>query len=376
MFPAAFLANLEEDLDEPIGSYFDLISGTSTGGIIAIGLALGLSAKDILKIYEEEGPAIFAQTATGLKGWLLRHFHTCKWAVWGPKYSSDPLHKALTNVFGEKRLGEAKTRLMIPAWHPKTQDVYIFKTAHHERLQTDYKELPQYSQVSEDWPQSNPMGYAAWFRNRMIVQLMERKQYMVDRGLTVDSVEEIPDYKVRTPLQRAVQLLKRHRDCMFADDPEHKPISIIITTLAAHAYNNEDSISLALGSILKGMDQHIEQRGDIAWVANPVNPTENFADKWPEEPKKRENFFKWLECVRNDFALYLRANSFNEMPDSLKENLGSDLVDTVFRTLLGVASTVSVATKASTTPISTKRAEAIKDEILDTGTASKPWRSC
>jgi hypothetical protein len=57
--PAAFLAKLEERLDAPIGSYFDLIAGTSTGGIIAIGLGLGLTAAEILKLYEEQGPAIF-----------------------------------------------------------------------------------------------------------------------------------------------------------------------------------------------------------------------------------------------------------------------------------------------------------------------------
>jgi patatin-like phospholipase/acyl hydrolase len=55
VFPAAFLAKLEEHLNAPIGSYFDLIAGTSTGGIITIGLGLGLSAKDILKLYEEQG---------------------------------------------------------------------------------------------------------------------------------------------------------------------------------------------------------------------------------------------------------------------------------------------------------------------------------
>jgi hypothetical protein len=140
-FPAAFLANLEKDLDHPIGRYFDLISGTSTGGIIAIGLALGLSAGDVLKLYEDKGPAIFAQTRSGIQGWLSRHFRNGKWLFWGPKYSPEPLHAALVEVLGERRLGEAQTRLMIPAWHPKTQGVYIFKTAHHPRLQTDYKDL-------------------------------------------------------------------------------------------------------------------------------------------------------------------------------------------------------------------------------------------
>ena len=140
-FPAAFLANLEEDLDQPIGRYFDLISGTSTGGIIAIGLALGLSAADILKLYEDKGPAIFGQTKSGLPGWLAARYRFGRWLFWGPKYSAIPLRDALTEVLGERRLGEAGTRLMIPAWHPKTQRVYIFKSAHHPRLTTDYKEL-------------------------------------------------------------------------------------------------------------------------------------------------------------------------------------------------------------------------------------------
>jgi len=112
------------------------------------------------------------------------------------------------------------------------------------------KTHPQYSQRTEDWPQSNPMGYAAWFRNRMRVQLIERKKAFAKAHSITASVDDIPDHKVKTPLQRAIQLLKRHRDCMFADDGEHKPISIIITTLAAHAYNEESTISEALFSIL------------------------------------------------------------------------------------------------------------------------------
>lgn len=140
-FPAAFLANLENDLEQPIGRYFDLISGTSTGGIIAIGLALGMRAAELLKLYEDKGPAIFAQTRSGLPGWLAKHFRSGRWLIWGPKYSATPLREAMSEAFGERRLGEARTRLMIPAWHPKTQGVYIFKTAHHPRLKTDYKEL-------------------------------------------------------------------------------------------------------------------------------------------------------------------------------------------------------------------------------------------
>jgi patatin-like phospholipase/acyl hydrolase len=140
-FPAAFLANLEQDLGQPIGRYFDLISGTSTGGIIAIGLALGMRAADILKLYEDKGPAIFAQTSSGIGGWFGRHLRKDRWLFWGPKYSAQPLHDALLGVLGDRKLGDALTRLVIPAWHPQTQGVYIFKTAHHPRLRTDYREL-------------------------------------------------------------------------------------------------------------------------------------------------------------------------------------------------------------------------------------------
>jgi uncharacterized protein len=77
-FPAAFLANLEKDLEQPIGRYFDLIAGTSTGGIIAIGLGLGMTAADILTLYEEKGPAIFAQTGTVFSAWLAGHFRSGK----------------------------------------------------------------------------------------------------------------------------------------------------------------------------------------------------------------------------------------------------------------------------------------------------------
>lgn len=140
MFPVAFLANLEEHLDEPIGSYFDLIAGTSTGGIIAIGLGLGLTAREIMAFYEEHGPAVFDQQHGRLGNAMRR---TLRWALhWvNSKYSSQPLKDALREIFSDRKLGESKTRLVIPAWHPMLERVYIYKTAHHPRLETDYKSL-------------------------------------------------------------------------------------------------------------------------------------------------------------------------------------------------------------------------------------------
>jgi hypothetical protein len=234
--------------------------------------------------------------------------------------------------------------------------------------------LPQYDWLTEDWPQSNPTGYAAWFRSRMRVRLTEAKRDLAQRERITASVDEIPDYKVKTPLQRTIQLLKRHRDCMFTDDGEYKPISIIITTLAAHAYNEEPTISAALQSILTGMDRYIEDRGGVAWVANPVNPAENFADKWAEEPKKRRNFYRWLDQARQDFALYLRASTFDKMPDLLREHLGAKLVDSTMAAMLPVASLAAPAIVSGlSNATDMTRAERAVEQINRAGPQSKPW---
>jgi hypothetical protein len=234
--------------------------------------------------------------------------------------------------------------------------------------------LPQYAQRTDDWPLSNPLGYAAWFRTRMTTQLILRKRVLAEQQkLITASVDDIPDYKVKTPLQRAIQLLKRHRDSMFEDDGEHKPISIIITTLSAHAYNDEATIADALITILTRMDQFIQERNGKAWIPNPVNPEENFADKWAEVPKKRENFYAWLKKARQDFAHYLRGSAFDMMPLVLKEGLGENLVDRTLKSIIPAAATIVAPAIVKASPDGLHRAEAEIKEIQRTGTQSKPW---
>ena len=138
VFPAAFLARLEEHLEHPIRRYFDLIAG-STGGIIAIGLGLGLSAGDILKLCVEQGPAIFDQEHGAVENWVRQKLRGMA-HLFVTKHSSEPLRRALERVLGRRKLGESRARLVIPAWHPVLERVYIYKTAHHPRLETDYRQ--------------------------------------------------------------------------------------------------------------------------------------------------------------------------------------------------------------------------------------------
>ncbi len=130
--PAAFLAQLEEALGESVANYFDLVAGTSTGGIIALGLGMGLSAADILHFYEQLGPAVFAGSRLG-RG--LRR-------IGFAKYHSQPLRRVLEAKFGEKTLGESRIRLVIPSLNLETGEVHIYKTAHHPPTHRSAKGIP------------------------------------------------------------------------------------------------------------------------------------------------------------------------------------------------------------------------------------------
>lgn len=198
------------------------------------------------------------------------------------------------------------------------------------------REAPTYRAPTQAWPRSNPKGYAKWFASRMDVELKRRKQLLVEslrnRGVSA-SVEELPEYRVRTPLQSAVMLLKRHRDHMFADDPEVKPISVIITTLAAHAYGQEETIAGALSSILAKMDHYIRWDGSKYMIPNPTDPLENFADRWQKDPLKAEAFSHWLRQVRDDFGRVARASTLKVMNEAVYARMGASLTDRAVRKL-------------------------------------------
>jgi hypothetical protein len=169
-----------------------------------------------------------------------------------------------------------------------------------DKLRYDYET----SINPQDWLLCNPFGYAQWFFQRASIDSLKSLSLS-------EAIRPVPKFqKNKLPLQRVVQLLKRHRDMMFNGD-EHKPISIIITTLAAKVYNREHDIIAALINVVENLSRHIEERYDpnlkryIKWIPNPVNPQENFADKWIECPQKERNFFAWINQLRQDLNIIL-----------------------------------------------------------------------
>ena len=141
------------------------------------------------------------------------------------------------------------------------------------------------------------------------------------------SVEELPDEKIKTPLQRAIQILKRHRDIRFENDPNGRPSSIIVTTLAAKAYGQQENLFSALIAIATDMDKQIEYDGEgRPVVCNPVNPNENLAEKWQEHPERFTKFQEWLSAVRTDLSELLRVQGLSEISRFLESRFGNRFV--------------------------------------------------
>ncbi|CAN7392344.1 nucleotidyltransferase [Pararhizobium sp. LjRoot235] len=212
------------------------------------------------------------------------------------------------------------------------------------------RRVPNYRILSEDWPRSNPKGYSNWFASRQAMVFERRKRAILEtmrRESVRASVEDLPDFKVKTPLQSAIMILKRHRDNMFARNLDLRPISIIITTLAAHSYENQDTISGALFAILDRMDQFIVYDGRKHIITNPTDPFENFADKWEKEPQKAEAFFDWLRQARADFQAAAQAGTFQQMADALNPRMGYALSRRAVDRLTGGSRLLRAATGAS-----------------------------
>jgi hypothetical protein len=109
----------------------------------------------------------------------------------------------------------------------------------------------------------------------------------------------VPTWRVRSTLQRVVQVLKWHAMLFFADDTDLKPPSILLTTLAARAYRGETDLFAATHHVVATMQDHVEKRNSHYWVPNPAHPDENFADKWNEYPDRRDAFLKWHAEIDN-----------------------------------------------------------------------------
>jgi len=170
-----------------------------------------------------------------------------------------------------------------------------------------------------DWCYSNPIGYAYWFRSRSEEMIRE-----LAKAAREANVDDVPEWRVRTTLQRLVQVLKWHCAAYFADQPDNRPPSILITTLAAQAYRGESNLFAATLDAVRRMGSLVEQRDGRWWVANPAEDRENFADKWNDYPQRRLHFRAWLAAIADLMETIADMRGLHHVVNRLEESFGGN----------------------------------------------------
>lgn len=195
LYSSTILEHLEEKFGGCCSDYFDMLCGTSTGGLIALGISLKIPASEISKIYSEHGKEIFPKQ-NKLIG-LLRQ------AIWRGKYRDESLKRILGEIFGEKVIGESNNLLCVPSYSFTDARPWIFKFDHKEGgLSRDNKAryvdvalatsaAPTYLPLAEieyyDYKQFIDGG--VWANNPSLIGLIEALTYFVGPGKEYDGIQ-------------------------------------------------------------------------------------------------------------------------------------------------------------------------------------------
>ena len=168
------------------------------------------------------------------------------------------------------------------------------------------------------WQPSDPIGYANWFRSRMLTEYTTLREVLAARGI---DIEDAPPSEAKTNLQLTTQALKRHRDLYFLGKNTPGPATIVITTLAGRAYQPEETLLETLAAVTAAMPDYIEQHG-VLWVSNPAMEDENFAHRWEDDPARAHEFREWLAAAQLDFSRFERASDSGALLESISRALG------------------------------------------------------
>jgi uncharacterized protein len=121
IIPAKYLQQVEENTNSQIHQHFDLVAGTSTGGIIALAIGAGISMQKVVELYQTRGKAIFKKRT--------RFFLNAPPIVLS-KYSNKNLAREVKALFEDKIIGDSCVRLCIPSINITTGKTVVYKTRH------------------------------------------------------------------------------------------------------------------------------------------------------------------------------------------------------------------------------------------------------
>ena len=210
-----------------MAQYFDLVAGTSTGGILAVGLGAGLKAADLRDLYMARGCEIFPPARSGVVGAAQRFFRSASRYV-TYRYDRRALMKILCDTLGKRKFGEARTRLCIPSFEGRYGEVYIFKTPHHPDFRKDGNEqmtkvgaataaAPTFYRPLEDGGYTFVDG-GVWANNPVMIALVDVLScFSVSRDqVRILSLGCGDDSYVVNDMQKSLGGLLAWRDIVFA----------------------------------------------------------------------------------------------------------------------------------------------------------------
>lgn len=233
--------------------------------------------------------------------------------IYDPYYNHTPseifetLVRVLSNNGTYKPMMEIKKRCVRINYNSDFH-MDILPACMPDRLERQAIKIPE--KTLKSWSSGNPKGFADWFKNR--AKLGEESVLKRFSGILTKAeveTEDLPEeLYLKTPLQRAVQLIKRYRDIYFANR-EYRVSSIVLTTLCAQYYQGNDSIYESIDNILFQLKENYNKaikEGNRFKILNPVNPEEDFTDSWTNSHYRSfynfigDLYSKW-ESLKNPF---------------------------------------------------------------------------
>ena len=198
LFSAEILSAIETHYRKPISKYFDLICGTSTGGLIALALSVNVPAQELVKFYRNEGQKIFPHTTK-----ISRAFAYARQLLFKSKYSNQRLKEALRQVLGENKMCNANNLLCIPSYNLTSGRPTVFKSPFVEDKKNRWCNDENLSMIDVALATSAAPTYfpvheidgkyytdgGVWANNPTLCGLTEAVRHFINKTFTIDGNE-------------------------------------------------------------------------------------------------------------------------------------------------------------------------------------------
>ncbi len=301
IYSSTIIEKFEEKYNCVISDHFDMLCGTSTGGLIALALSLKIPAKTISSFYMEKGNLIFKKNT----------FSTLKQLVLNGKYSDKNLKTNLEEIFSDKIIGNSQNLLCIPAFNYTDGSTCVFKYDHLQgELTRDNKikyvdialatsAAPTYFPIREiEQLNKQYIDGGLWANNPALVGVMEALFHFVGKNKDYDSIQVLSisslDYpkgnpirknKSRSALKWSTELLNpffagqahfTHNSLTLLE--KHSDIDIDYTRIPSTSLNEKQLKQVGMDKTTKESLKFMRGQGQTQ------------ADKWQNDKKIKEIF--------------------------------------------------------------------------------------